>query len=259
MLKVMRRWFPDVDFTVVGDGDYGRVKLAEICQLLSIQLIGRLRVDARLHLLSERQSYRGRPVKLGQRILRIKRQEWKEGKIRGYGGKKQKIQWAYQTCLWYAGKPEKVLPVLGVWVKLRKHDQVLLFSSDPGTDGLEVIEAYVRRWNLEVTFRECREHLGVQTQRQWSDLSIERTTPLLFCMYSLIVLMGHRLYQQKKIVPESTAWYRKKSLTFSDLLSAVRKELWRCGFIPNSSPTQEFDKKGYRDLFPLLEGLAVGS
>src|SRR3954452_21729368 len=32
---------------------------------------------------------------------------------------------------------------------------------------------------VEVTFREVRDHLGVETQRQWSDRAIARTTPCL--------------------------------------------------------------------------------
>ena len=35
------------------------------------------------------------------------------------------------------------------------------------------------RWPVEVTFHEVRTHLGVETQRQWSDLAILRTTPAL--------------------------------------------------------------------------------
>ncbi len=91
----------------------------------------------------------------------------------------------------------------------------------------QVIEIYIKRWNLEVTFRECRDHLGIETQRQWSDEAVERTTPLLFCLYSLLILIGHDLYKKGQITNRSTAWYQKNSITFSDLLVAVRKEIWK--------------------------------
>ena len=258
MLKVLRRWYPELSLEIVGDGDYGRVKLVDTCLCLSIPLTSRLRKDARLHDFPDRQKYRGRPVKLGQRILHIQKKPWQEGKIKGYGGKKQSVKWTAKKCLWYAGKPETVLPVLAVWVRRRKNDELLLFSIDLTADPLQIIELYVLRWNLEVTFRECREHLGIQTQRQWSDLAIERTTPLLFCLYTLMILIGHTLYKQNKIKPEQAAWYRKRFLTFSDLLLAVRKELWCSGFIPNSSLYREFDKKNFCDSSSLLEKLAAG-
>lgn len=84
-----------------------------------------------------------------------------------------------------------------------------------------IIEGYVKRWNIEVTLRECRDYLGVEMQRQWSDLAIERTTPLLFALYMLITLIGNAIYHEKGIIANSTAWYVKKHLTFSDLLEAV--------------------------------------
>ena len=78
------------------------------------------------------------------------------------------------------------------------------------------------RWSQEVTHREVREHLGVQTQRQWSDLAIQRTTPLLFGVYSLIFLFIHQLYGRDGVSPAQAAWYQKKEPAFSDLLHSVR-------------------------------------
>ncbi len=89
---------------------------------------------------------------------------------------------------------------------------------------LEIISAIVSRWNLEVTFREGREYLGIETQRQWSDKNIERTTPLLFGLYTLVVLIGNAMHSRQVIFPESTAWYSKTKLIFFDLLNKrIRK------------------------------------
>jgi len=41
-----------------------------------------------------------------------------------------------------------------------------------------VLEWFVLEWQLEATFQESRAHLGIETQRQWSDLAIARTTPI---------------------------------------------------------------------------------
>ena len=47
---------------------------------------------------------------------------------------------------------------------------------------------FVRRWTMEVTLEEARAHLGMETQRQWNDRAIARTTPALLSLYSIITL-----------------------------------------------------------------------
>jgi hypothetical protein len=42
---------------------------------------------------------------------------------------------------------------------------------------------------VEVPFEEVRRHLGVETQRQWSELAIRRTTPALLGLFSLVTLV----------------------------------------------------------------------
>ena len=55
---------------------------------------------------------------------------------------------------------------------------------------MEILGWFVSRWSIETTFQESRAYLGVETQRQWSDLAIARTTPALFGMFSFIALLG---------------------------------------------------------------------
>jgi len=85
---------------------------------------------------------------------------------------------------------------------------------------------FVRRWQIEVTFAETRAHPGVETQRQWSDKAILRTTPALFGLYSLISLWACDLLT-RNTRPYAAAWYKKTSLTFSDAIGAVRLSLGR--------------------------------
>jgi hypothetical protein len=86
----------------------------------------------------------------------------------------------------------------------------------------------VCRWRIETTFQEVREHLGVETQRQWSDLAILRTTPALLGLYSLVTVWAHGLTQQPStaVGPHAAAWYKKQQPTFSDAIAAVRRVLW---------------------------------
>jgi hypothetical protein len=71
----------------------------------------------------------------------------------------------------------------------------------------------------------CLLFLGFETQRQWSDRAIERTTPCLFGIFSLVTIMTKMLYPTELPVRQ-TSWYIKEDATFSDALAAVRKHLW---------------------------------
>lgn len=77
-----------------------------------------------------------------------------------------------------------------------------------------------------MTFEESRAHLGVETQRQWSDLAIERSTPSLLGLYSLVAVFGQELHPSGDMPVLRTAWYPKTEATFSDVLAEVRRELW---------------------------------
>ena len=92
------------------------------------------------------------------------------------------------------------------------------------------------RWSLETTFEEGNAHVGLETQRQWSDLAIERTTPLLFCLYSIVTLFGQALSPDGQIPLKQAAWYHKQAVTFGDVLAVVRRHLWGNFTFP-TSPT----------------------
>lgn len=91
----------------------------------------------------------------------------------------------------------------------------------------QVLRWFVQRWQLEVTFREVRDYLGVETQRQWSDRAVARTTPCLLGLFSVVALLAARLHPSERSAAASSAWYRKPHPTFSDTLAAVRRHFWR--------------------------------
>jgi hypothetical protein len=101
-----------------------------------------------------------------------------------------------------------------------------LFTTDSTMAPARVIELFVWRWSLEVTFEEVRRHLGVETQRQWTDLAIARTTPALMGLFSLVCLMVYQWRERWATLPRSTAWYLKSHATFSDCLALVRRTIW---------------------------------
>ena len=101
-----------------------------------------------------------------------------------------------------------------------------LLCTDLETDPQKIVSWFVMRWQLEVTFQEVRRHLGFETQRQWTDLAIRRTTPALLGLFSVNTLFAHRQMTQAGSVFRQVAWYHKRHPTFADALALVRKELW---------------------------------
>jgi hypothetical protein len=127
---------------------------------------------------------------------------------------------------YHSGKP----PVPIRWVLIRdpqgKFKTKALLCTDLSATPVQILEWFVRRWRVEVTFEEVRAHLGVETQRQWSDLAIARITPALLGLFSLVTLLAHQLADSELLPVRQAAWYVKPRPTFSDALAAVRYQLW---------------------------------
>ena len=112
------------------------------------------------------------------------------------------------------------------------------FSTDLALAPAQIVEWFILRWNVEVTFEEGRRYLGVETQRQWSAQAIARTTPALFGLFSLVCVMAYRLTAVTALGAQSTAWYIKEEVTFSDVLAFVRRALWAEKYF-NQSPVRD--------------------
>jgi hypothetical protein len=110
--------------------------------------------------------------------------------------------------------------------------------SETNATAAEIVERFVSRWNIEVTFEEIRAHLGFETQRHGSRRAVERTTPCLFGLFSLVALMAKTLHPETLPVQQSR-WYQKEEATFSDALAAVRLHLWNARNYVHSSDTDE--------------------
>ena len=126
---------------------------------------------------------------------------WQCAKVKWYGGEQKCLEFLTMTCLWYqAGK--KPLPVRIVLIKTPDGKNVaeVLFSTSVNHTATQIVEWFVLRWNIEVTFEEVRAHLGVETQRQWSDQAIARTTPILMGLYSIVTIIGLKLVDSKKLI-----------------------------------------------------------
>ncbi len=233
-----RRWLPGRKLVVVMDGGYAAIdflwKVAKLAH--PITLITRFRLDAALYAPAPQRQpgKKGRPRKKGQRlptleqVLKEAQTAWKKVIIPNwYGEGRREVEITSNTAVWF----HNGMPPLHIrWILIRdpkgKFKSQALLCTDLNEGPEQILEWFVMRWQLEVTFHEVRDHLGVETQRQWSDWAIARTTPALLGLFSLVTLLANTHAQKGKIPIRQAAWYCKPWSTFSDALALVRQEVW---------------------------------
>ncbi len=238
MILQLRRWLPDRPIVMVADSGYAALDLLHFCQSMSqpVTFITRLRLDAALYEPAPTRlpGQMGRPRLKGQRLPTLKElldrpdTRWSRTSVAWYDNDTRAVELSSHTALWYhTGKP----PVSIRWVLVRDplgqlNSQALL-CTDPAVAPIRVVEWFALRWRVEVTFQEVPAHLGVETQRQWSDLAIARTTPLLLGLFSWVTLAAKLLRRERPAALQSAAWYTKSEPTFSDAIALARHHMWR--------------------------------
>ncbi len=240
LLLLLRRWYPQREIVAVADRAYASLKLLERCRKLSnpITFITRLRLDAALYEPAppRHPGQRGRPRLKGERLPNLSvvaeapNTFWKPTTIANwYGNGERTVEISSQTAVWYS---TGLFAVPVRWVLVRdpqgQFKTQALLCTDLQADPEKIVSWFVMRWQLEVTFQEMRRHLGFETQRQWSEMAIQRTTPALLGLFSIVTLFADRQKQGARLtdVVRRAAWYDKRLPSFSDALALVRKDLW---------------------------------
>jgi hypothetical protein len=235
----VRRWLPDRKVILVADSSYAALELLDNLLTLPnpVYMVTQLRLDAALYQaapIHERKPV-GRPRKKGARlptlrtVLSNEQTNWQKVTVDNwYGQGPTPVEISSETAVWYHnGMP----PVPIRWVLVRdpkgKFESRALLCTDRVATPVQILQWFVRRWQVEVTFQEVRTHLGVETQRQWSDKAIARVTPILLGLFSWITLLAHQSQAKGAIPVRQAAWYAKPTPTFSDTIALVRRQIWQ--------------------------------
>jgi hypothetical protein len=247
------------DLVLVGDSSFSALLFLDTLRRSGVTAITRLRLDAALYDPAPPRlpGTIGRPRTKGERlptlseVLVDKSTSWQALVVPGwYGAGERTIEIASAPAVWrHSGLP--VVPIRWVLIRDPEHrfaPQALL-CTDLAREPAQIVSWFVRRWQVEVTFQECRAHLGVETQRQWSDKAIARTTPCLLALFSIVTLLATRLPARERRQVASAAWYPKPQPTFSDALASVRQAIWREQGL-RTSPRRS-DRAKPRRLMPL--------
>jgi DDE superfamily endonuclease len=260
MVQQVRRWLPEHRLVLVVDGGFAAVSLALACVKSRVAMVSRLRWDAALYHPPgpQPQGKRGRKPLKGkhQRSLQgwAERADtpWEDVEVDWYGGQRKQLWVFSHPALWYTpGLPPVEIRFVIVCDPEGKLRMEAFFCTDLQATPEQILQWIVMRWSVEVTFEEARAHLGLETQRQWSDQAIARTTPILFALFSLVTVLALQLSPRGQVPVPMAAWYHKAEPTFTDCLALVRGYIWRARYLVNSTPEAEFVQFP-REVFDLL-------
>jgi len=254
LLLTVSRWWPERAIIAVADRSYAALAFLAACRAFRtpVTVITRLRLDAALYEPAppRQPGQTGRPRLKGHRLPTLAAVAtdpstcWTSVTIaHWYGAGERPVELVSETAVWYhSGLP----PVPLRWVLIRdpqgEFATQALLCTDCTLAPEQILTWFVQRWQLEVTFEEVRRHLGVETQRQWSDLAIRRTTPALFGLFSLVTLLTHHATADTALAVRQAAWYRKDLRTFADALAGERRDLWQHLAFSTSDPDTELIK-----------------
>ena len=234
-ILTIKRWLPNFDLVFVGDSNFAVLDLLTAVKD-QVTMVSRIRLDAALYKRAavKKPGQMGRPRKKGirlptlQAIIDNPKTKWKRLQIKHwYGEKDREIEIVSGKCVWYHTGKEAV-PIRWVVIRdpLGKFETQALLSTNRKASPRRIVEWFIKRWQTEVTFEETRRHLGIETNRQWSDKAIQRTTPCLMGMFSLIAVVAQELSREGKLKMRQAVWYHKQVATFSDAIGCVRQQIW---------------------------------
>jgi hypothetical protein len=203
MLQDILGWFPDRKLVFIGDGAYSANPLLGDLDA-RVSYVGVMRADAALYdprVPKQPKSKRGRKPGKGPRLPNPREAVQKaDGHRRGQG------PWAWQpvTAKAYGVTRQlQVLSFLALWPEVRglvpilvvlvrdplgKFDDKYLFTTDVSAGLSWVISTFARRWAIEVAFKASKQVMKIQAPQHWCQQSIERLSPWVWLMQSVISL-----------------------------------------------------------------------
>ena len=235
-MKQVRRWLADRRLGLVVDGGCAAGALALACVKHRGAMVSRLRWAAALSHPPGPQPkgkrgpnpWQGTRQRSWQRWAERAETPWETVAVDGDGGERKPWWGCSRTALW---STPRVPPVPMRYVLVAdpegKRRLAAVFCTDLDATSVDILPWVVMRWSLAVTLEEGRAHLGLETQRHWSDQAIARTTPSLLGLFSLVTVLALKRSHAGHIPGPVTAGYHQDEATFSDCLAVVRRHLWR--------------------------------
>lgn len=259
----IRRWLgPKREIAVVADSAFCCRDICRTCIKYNVLFCTQLRLDASLYdFPPAHQGKRGRPRVVGERLPNLEtlvnddKQKWVRLEAPWYGGEAITLEVLTGICLWYHNTVGGV-PIR--WIITRdptgQNKPIAILVTDFGICAKQAIALFVGRWPIETTFQEINQHLGLDTIHTWSDTSINRTAPTIIASYSLACLIVNEAVKKTgvEISPQTTAWYEKDTVTFSDVMVYLKLLILNEKYFSQWGKKRKCEKIEIQELFQLI-------
>lgn len=259
----IRRWVgPEREIVIVADSAFCCREICKTCIKHNVIFCTQLRLDASLYdFPPARQGKRGRPRIVGARLPNLEtllsdnNQKWIRLSSPWYNGKTKDLDVLTGTCLWYHNTVGGV-PIRWILTKdpsgMNKPIAILVTNFQICAE--QAIRFFVGRWPIETTFQEINQHLGLETIHTWSDISVNRTAPTIIASYSLACLIVEESTKTTgiKITPQTSAWYEKDTVTFSDVMVYLKLLILNKKYFSQLGKNQRHEKINIEDLLHLI-------
>ncbi|MCS7304291.1 MAG: transposase [Thermoguttaceae bacterium] len=256
LMAVLIRWFPEKTFIFLADGGFSSYELAWFCRRRQAVLVGRFWANACLHEQPHAYQGRGRPRLKGPRRPSpqqvVAQSTLCSCQVLWHGETARRVQLCSQKAFWY--KPRYGLTPIR-WVFARdpngRFRDFYLFCTKPQWRPQTILSFYTTRWAIETTFQQTRAQLGLETTRGWRRQTVLRTGPCLLGLFTLVCVIYQEYWERHPTQPPSPRpGYPKHTLSFSDVLAAVRKLFWEQSILahPYWQPLAEKIPPEYKSL-----------
>jgi len=258
ILQQISLWYPDRRFQVLCDSAYGGQSVLKPLPE-GFDVISRLPMNARLFAPPPRKRGRGRPRKKGhrlptpQKLAATSRRPWKRLRLFIYG-KKKTLQVKEMTALWPSAAYRSI-KILVVRDPSGKVSDQAFFSTNVHLSATQILEAYARRWSIEVAFQNSKSHFGFEDPQSRKRRAVERTAPFGLVLYSLVIVWFAQHGHARCTFP-NRPWYKKKATpAFLDILATLRRESLREHFLN----THDWSRGNRKILRQLMASLALAA
>ena len=248
LIRTVAGWMPDAHFLFCGDGAY-----ACLAGGLppNVQLVSRMRCDAALYAPAPKRRKKGQhgpTPRKGKRLptpqrraQRLRKTSWRTVQLVLYGETVERLVYDF-TALWYDVRPDHPVRIVCVRDPKGKLDDEFFFATDLNMAVEDILQCYAGRWSIEVVFRECKQHLGMNDPQARTQNAVLRMTPFCLWLNALIKYWFLRQSPQRQEAAIHTdPWYPHKStISFQDMLTALRAHFWTSLFSTKSTSTRQF-------------------
>jgi DDE superfamily endonuclease len=245
LVDMVIKRFPGRMVELVMDGAYASKAWRNLPARVTVTT--RMRGNARVHELApsaRTPGQKGRPPLKGRKLPTLgeiaKTAVFQAVTITGPDGRSRTAHVHEFVCLWY--KPFYTRPVKVILIRnpgTSDGFDVALASTDAELPAGELIARYDSRWTIETANQEAKAH-GVGEARNRVKQAVERTVPFGFLCQTITIawyaVHGDPETDLDQRLRESP-WYRQKTtISYADMLAALRRELIRHEFWAQAPP-----------------------